>query len=52
MGGCGTVARRAPRGLPTVYVGTERVRVQRHVEGARDALAGDVASARRQRANQ
>ena len=52
VGGCGTVARRTLRGLPTVYVGAERVRVQRHVEGARDALAGDAALAGRKRENQ
>ena len=47
MGGSGTVVLRALQHLKTMYVDAETVRVQRHAEGARDAVAGDAASAGR-----
>ena len=47
MGGPGIVVLRASKHLDTVHVDAETVHVQLHAEGARDAVAGDAASAGR-----
>ena len=47
MGGPGIVVLRASKHLNTVHVDAETVHVQLHAEGARDAVAGDAASAGR-----
>ena len=47
VGGPGIVTQQASKHLNTVHVDAETVRVQLHAEGARDAVAGDAASAGR-----